>query len=107
MTRLLHQTCFNHATREAVARCPGCSRFYCRECVTEHDDRVICAACLKKLAHTPLLGRPVIARLFQWTQCLACGVLLWFFFYFIGETLASMPSKFHEGSLWKINWLER
>ena len=107
MTRLLHQTCFNHATREAVARCPGCSRFYCRECVTEHDGRVMCAACLKKLAHTPLLRRPVIARLFQLTQCLACGVLLWFFFYFIGETLASMPSKFHEGSLWKVNWLER
>jgi hypothetical protein len=45
--------------------------------------------------------------LLQLAQCFACGVLLWFFFYFIGETLASMPSKFHEGSLWKVNWLER
>ena len=47
MTALAHQRCFNHALREAAARCPGCGNFFCRECVTEHDDRVLCAACLE------------------------------------------------------------
>ena len=47
---LTHQRCFHHSHREAVARCPECRQFYCRECVTEHDYRVICATCLKKIA---------------------------------------------------------
>src|SRR5580658_7631208 len=35
---LLDQRCFNHDLREAVAQCPSCKRFFCRECVTEHAD---------------------------------------------------------------------
>src|SRR5438132_254763 len=50
MEILARQRCLNHLNREAVARCPECKRFFCRECVTEHEDRLICAACLKKLA---------------------------------------------------------
>lgn len=69
MPALIHQRCFNHATREAVARCPECSQFFCRECITEHDDRVICSACLKKLARVPLLKRPALARVMQIGQC--------------------------------------
>jgi hypothetical protein len=107
MSRLVHQTCFNHATREAAARCPGCSRFYCRECVTEHDDVILCAGCLKKLVRQPLLQRPLVARMLHAFQCLCCGLLLWFLFYLLGDTLASLPSRFHEGSLWKVHWLER
>ncbi len=48
--------CFNHAGREAAARCPGCRRFYCRECVTEHDGRVLCAECLRRRAHDARAG---------------------------------------------------
>ena len=40
--------CFHHADRMAVARCLECRRSYCRECVTEHSGRMICAACLRK-----------------------------------------------------------
>jgi hypothetical protein len=58
MQNLLLQRCFNHGMREAAARCPECGRFYCRECITEHDDRVLCSACLKKLARAPLAKRP-------------------------------------------------
>ena len=46
MDDLLHQRCFNHMLREAVACCPECRRYFCRECVTEHEDKVLCAACL-------------------------------------------------------------
>jgi hypothetical protein len=40
-------------------------------------------------------------------QCLAGWVLAWFFFYLIGETLLALPTSFHEGTLWKAEWLER
>ena len=107
MSSLTHQRCFNHATRESVARCPVCARFYCRECVTEHEDRVICAACLKQLARVPLLQRPALLHLVQLVQCLAGGLLLWFTFYLIGSGLAAMPDSFHKGTLWKVDWFER
>ena len=42
----LQQRCWNHESREAACRCPACSRSYCRECVTEHEGRLLCAACL-------------------------------------------------------------
>ena len=32
MNDLLYQRCFNHVLREAVARCPECLRYFCREC---------------------------------------------------------------------------
>jgi hypothetical protein len=107
MPVLTHQRCFNHATREAVARCPGCSQFFCRECITEHDDRVICAACLKKLARVPLLKRPAFARVLQISQGLAGLFVAWFFFYLIGAALAALPTSFHEGTLWQVDWMDQ
>lgn len=47
MSDLARQQCFHHPGREAVVRCPSCHRDYCRECVTEHDDRYLCSACLR------------------------------------------------------------
>ena len=46
MTSLAHQQCFNHPGREAIVRCPACKRDFCRECVTEHEDRYLCSTCL-------------------------------------------------------------
>jgi hypothetical protein len=102
---LTYQRCFNHAAREAVARCPACHQYYCRECITEHDDRVICAACLRKHARVPLSRRPAFAGAVRVGQCLAGVLLAWFFFYFIGEILLAIPTAFHEGTLWRVNWL--
>ncbi len=45
-TVLAQNHCWNHPSREAVCRCLGCSRSFCRECVTEHDARLLCAACV-------------------------------------------------------------
>ena len=106
MPNLVHQRCFNHATREAVARCPECAQFFCRECITEHDDRVICSACLKQLARVPLLRRPGFARLLQLGQGLLGVLVAWFFFYLIGTTLAGLPTAFHEGTLWQVDWMD-
>jgi len=108
MTRALaYQRCFNHAQREAVARCPQCGQFFCRECITEHDDRVICAACLRKVARVPLLQRRGFAGALRLGQCLLGLMMAWFFFYLIGEGLVSLPTSFHEGTIWHVNWFDQ
>lgn len=108
MQTLTHQHCFNHAAREAVARCPECLQCFCRECITEHDDRVLCTACLKKLARTmPFTKHPVFLKILQLAQC-AFGILIaWFFFFLIGERLLKIPATFHEGTLWQVNWVDK
>jgi uncharacterized protein (DUF983 family) len=106
MQNLLHQRCFNHALREAVVRCPECGRFYCRECVTEHDDRMVCSACLKKLAHAPSARGPALSKIIRFAQCVAGLVIAWFFFFIIGEGLLKIPASFHEGTLWHVNWMD-
>lgn len=104
---LADQRCFNHARREAVARCPECGRYFCRECVTEHDDRMICASCLAKLtgAQEPRKARLIrIARLAQF----AMGIItLWLFFYFLGMGLLALPSSFHENAIYKAHHMGR
>jgi hypothetical protein len=103
MRDLIHQHCLNHAAREAVARCPGCGQYFCRECVTEHDDRVLCAVCLRKAGRRPLLQRGGFAGVTRLAQCLAGLLAAWFFFYLIGETLLAIPASFHEGTLWQTD----
>ena len=107
MRILTHQRCFNHAPREAVARCPACAQFFCRECVTEHDDRVICTACLKKLVRVPLLQRRAFAGTIRVAQALLGLLAAWFFFYLLGTALLALPTAFHEGTLWQVNWMDK
>lgn len=106
MNAITHQRCYNHAGREAVARCPECGQYFCRECITEHDDRVVCAACLKKLTQQTLARHGAFAWLLRLTQC-ACGILIaWFFFFLIGDQLSKLPNSFHEGTLWQVPWMD-
>ena len=106
MRSVTHQRCFNHATREAAARCPECGQFFCRECITEHDDRVLCAACLRKLAARPLTQRRGFVGTVRAVQ-LAVGLLIvWWCFHFLGQVLLDTPGNFHDGTIWKPDWLE-
>jgi hypothetical protein len=107
MQNLLHQRCFNHAAREAVARCPECRQFFCRECVTEHEDRVVCAVCLKKLAQRPLNRRRAFINVVHSAQCVLGILTAWFFFFLIGQSLLALPDSFHEGTLWRVPWIEK
>jgi hypothetical protein len=101
MESLVHQRCFNHATREAVARCPECRRFFCRECITEHEERVLCSACLARLARRSPARRISLAFLFRLAQC-GVGILVaWFFFFLIGQSLLKLPDSFHKEALWR------
>jgi len=107
MPNLVQQRCFNHAAREAVARCPECRQFFCRECITEHDNRVLCANCLARLARVPLTQRTGFIRTVQLLQCAGGVLVAWFFFFLIGETLSRLSDSFHEGSLWTVPWIEK
>jgi hypothetical protein len=92
--RILDQRCSTHSFREAVAQCPSCKRFFCRECVTEHEGRMICVNCVHLLARdTRKTERTATTR---WTVTAIAGVLLaWLVFYYLGLTLARIPSEFH------------
>lgn len=93
--------CFNHPRREAAARCVGCGRPFCRECVTPVDRRMYCAVCFQEKAGTKE------AKKRDWfivsvTAQLAVGFLgLWFTAYFLGKVLLEIPSSFHEGTIWE------
>ena len=107
MPNLARQRCFNHALREAAARCPECKQFFCRECITEHEDRVLCTACLKKLAKPAFAKSRAFAGPVRIAQ-FSFGILLaWFFFFVIGEILVQLPDSFHEGALWQVPWIEQ
>ena len=98
---LAHQRCFNHARREAAGRCTACRRYFCRECVTEHEGRLVCAACLRRATAVGKGRTAVLGGILE--AALAAGAMIaaWFVFYNVGEWLISLPSAFHEGTLWK------
>jgi hypothetical protein len=93
MSALLHQRCFHHPGREAAARCASCKRFYCRECVTEHGQRMMCAACVARLGDAVAVKR---SRGVLWALSSTGGLLLaWLIFYYLGRGLANIPASFH------------
>ena len=105
MTSLTQQRCFHHEFREAVACCPACDRYFCRECVTEHEDRVLCAACLGRLLkEAPLIQSGRYQGLLLFVQCLMGMGIAWMFFFLLGWILLALPTSFHEGTLWTSGW---
>ena len=101
MASALAQRCLHHSSREAVARCPECGQYFCRECITEHDDRVICSSCLRKLTATVEKKRRSFAPAWR-TAAATTGVLIaWIFFFLVGRMLVNIPTKFHEGTVWQ------
>ncbi|QTA86851.1 hypothetical protein [Desulfonema magnum] len=101
--KLTHQRCANHSFREAAARCPECGRYFCRECVTEHEDRVLCTNCLERLK-TPEPARSFrLKKIFRFIQFSLSLLVLWLCFYYLGQSLISLPAKFHEGTLWQMS----
>ena len=96
MLVLAHQRCFNHARREAAARCPSCGRYFCRECVSEHEGRLLCVGCLGAQVQHRSAGRRLLAPIRR-GACAAMGVLLlWAVFFACGKALLAIPSEFHE-----------
>lgn len=101
MPDIVYQVCSNHPQRMASARCLECSRFFCKECITEHSGRVLCTACLTKTVSVVSGKRSRLAVLLQGLQWVVGVWLLWVFFYCFGRLLLRIPSAFHEGALWR------
>jgi len=93
---LVQQRCMIHSDREAAVRCPRCLRFYCRECVVEHEGRMMCAHCIGQLEAAPeRRGTSVVA----WGILSLTGFLTtWFIFYYFGVGLARVPASFFGGT---------
>lgn len=106
MQNLAQQNCLNHSTREAAARCPECRFFFCRECITEHDDRVICANCLKKIIKLTERKSSALQFLRPAALGLAGFFTAWLFFFWIGHGLLSIPTEFHDGTIWTTGFWE-
>jgi hypothetical protein len=90
---LAHTKCFNHHQREAVARCPECGRYFCRECITEYSDRLICAFCLKTLAKSDASSGRLRFTL-RLISALVGVAVVWMFFYFLGKGLLLVPPSY-------------
>jgi hypothetical protein len=99
---LIQQRCWNHDTREAVCRCPECGRSYCRECVTEHEARLLCSACLKVVAGDARRGRDrgVLRSVKLAPTAMLVGglALAWCIFFAAGETLIWISSRLEQTS---------
>ncbi|MGI5923694.1 MAG: rhomboid family protein [Lentisphaeria bacterium] len=97
MARVIRQQCFNHSASEAAARCPGCGRFYCRECVVDFEGRLLCASCVAKLSAAPHFQWRLSA-LRRFALTVAGFALLWTLFGLLGVALSRIPAKVHSGA---------
>ena len=109
MSNLAATTCDLHRQRPAAARCPGCQRYFCDECITEHDGRLSCADCLdtaRTAGETEMAGDMTSAAAGQrWlavaSQALLGLALCWALYYSLGRLLMAIPADFHDGTLWQ------
>jgi len=95
------QRCLRHNSREAVARCPQCRYFFCRECITEHEDRVLCADCLARMLRPSEKRSSRVGQLVSVLFGFGGIAVAWLFFNMIGQLLARAPASFHEGTVWE------
>lgn len=102
MPEALQHFCHHHPAREAAARCPACRNFFCRECVTEHDDVVICTTCLRLQTGSRAARKWSLAFIPRLAAAAAGLLVAFFFFYALGRVLVVTPSAFHEGTVWKV-----
>jgi hypothetical protein len=93
--------CARHGEREAAARCPSCGEFFCRECIVEHEGRLLCAACLARLRNQAPEGPrsgPALGRI----ATLGAGCLvLWLAFSLLGALLIRIPPRIADGTAWE------
>jgi len=96
MTAIALERCWNHAAREAVCRCPGCARFYCRECVTEHEGRLLCAACVAGVAARPHRRATWLGKLAGPAAAAAGLLIAWLAFYGTARLIAELTDRLEE-----------
>lgn len=98
MVEALHKRgCQVHPTREAIARCPSCGGDFCRECVNDHEGRLLCAACIQQIkaaVQEPTQKKESRLRLTMLFSL--CVLALWSMLYFAGRLLLVVPMETHD-----------
>ena len=74
--------------------------------MAEHDDRMFCASCIEKLLRPSSSMRISFSDIFAGAQSLLGIVITWLVFYYLGQMLLSLPSSFHDGTLWQAGFWE-
>jgi uncharacterized protein YybS (DUF2232 family) len=92
------QRCLIHVDREAVARCPACRNYFCRECVTEHKRKFLCSNCLQSVVASVKPARRNAERFMLVIRMTIGMAIAWLFFYVIGQLLMLIPPNVHDGS---------
>lgn len=104
------ERCSLHPDRGAAARCPSCRHFFCGECITEHDGRLVCASCLaaerepaSDASREGRRRRLALPAFPFWAavQVLVAMLIVWLGFLFLAETIRNVPDRLHEGTLWQ------
>jgi len=85
---LKHKRCFNHANREASARCPNCKHDFCRECITEHAGKMLCVNCLKKTSQKKKSQKQLLVPLIYTLLLTAALTVIFLCFVWLGRTMA-------------------
>ena len=98
----LEQRCFHHERREAVCRCPKCRRSFCRECVTEHEDRLVCAACLRASTRNASASRSGGRRAAEIGMTVGGVLLAWAVFFGAAESLITITERSE-----RMEWQDR
>lgn len=90
-----------------MARCRSCGQSFCRECVVEHERRLVCAACLRAEMEGGQARsgggrrhRVPWAAVLQWAAALTA---LWALFYAAAAALGRIPAEIHDGLIWLQN----
>src|SRR5580658_5639715 len=92
----LQQRCWNHEAREAACRCPACGRSYCRECVSEHEGRLLCAACLAAAAARKGQAAGGLGKLAP-PGMIAAGILLaWLIYWAAGASFIGLIRRLEQ-----------
>jgi hypothetical protein len=81
------QHCWNHPVRGAVCRCPVCHRPFCRECVSEHAARLLCATCIKASVSAPAETHRRSTPFWFATMAVASTLLAWAIFFSLGQII--------------------
>lgn len=76
-----------------MCQCPQCGRSFCRECVTEHESRLLCAACLRHAAQAGAARRGGLRRMAAVGLTLAGVVLAWAVFFGAAEGLITVTER--------------
>jgi hypothetical protein len=96
MSTFATRRCFIHANREAASLCVTCRRSFCRECVVDHEGRLMCNACLAKATKRPATRESRLAILTGPINILCAVVLCWFVFYMVGRGFLLLEPVRHQ-----------